>query len=78
MSDLQARVFKLISEKLDVPLEKVTLQSSFTDDFKTSSLDLVDLIMNFEEEFSIEIPDDDASRIRTVADAVKYLSQRVS
>jgi acyl carrier protein len=77
MSDLETRVIELISEKLKIPEDEISMISSFTDDFKTSSLDLVDLIMNFEEEFEIEIPDEDAAKIVTVEDAMTYLRDRV-
>lgn len=75
MSDIESRVHALISEKLQVSEEAVKNDASFADDFKASSLDLVDLIMSFEEEFDIEIPDEDAAKISKVGDAVSYLKE---
>lgn len=75
MSDIESRVAGLISEKLKVPTSSVKRDASFTDDFKASSLDLVDLIMSFEEEFDLEIADEDAAKIVTVGDAIDYLEQ---
>jgi acyl carrier protein len=73
MSETQARVVKIVAEHLDVEEAKVTIDASFTDDLGADSLDQVELVMAFEEEFSIEIPDDAAEKISTVADAVKFI-----
>lgn len=75
--DLENRVIGIISEQLGIPEAEIGLNASFTEDLKTSSLDLVDLIMHFEEEFEIEIPDEDASKIVSVEDAVNYLRERL-
>ena len=75
MSDTQARVIKIVAEHLDVEEEKVTKNASFTDDLGADSLDQVELVMAFEEEFSIEIPDDAAEKIVTVADAVEFIEK---
>ena len=64
-------------EVLQVPAEKVTREARFGDDLDADSLDLVELVMSFEEEFSIEIPDSDAEKQLTVGDVVKYIEQRV-
>lgn len=73
MSDIEARVKKIVSEHLDIDESKIAANSNFADDLGADSLDQVELVMAFEEEFSIEIPDDAAEKITTVADAVKYI-----
>ncbi len=73
MSDIQARVVKIVAEHLDVEEDKVSADASFTDDLGADSLDQVELVMAFEEEFSIDIPDDAAEKIATVSDAVKFI-----
>lgn len=73
MSDVEARVKKIISEHLDADEEKITSNASFTDDLGADSLDQVELVMAFEEEFGIEIPDDAAEKILKVEDAVKFI-----
>ncbi len=67
------RVIKIVAEHLDVEADKVTENSSFTDDLGADSLDQVELVMAFEEEFGVEIPDEAAEKIGTVADAVKFV-----
>ncbi|WAM33085.1 acyl carrier protein [Caldicellulosiruptor morganii] len=69
------KVKKIIADKLDIEEDKITPESSFLDDLGADSLDIVELIMELEEEFNIEIPDEDAEKIRTVADAVKYIEE---
>jgi acyl carrier protein len=73
MSDIEARVKKIVAKHLDVEESKIASNSSFTDDLGADSLDQVELVMTFEEEFGCEIPDDVAEKIVTVADAVKYI-----
>lgn len=73
MSDTEERVKKIVVEHLGVEGEKVVSNASFIDDLGADSLDTVELVMAFEEEFGVEIPDDAAETIQTVADAVKYL-----
>ncbi len=75
MSDTEARVKKIVIEHLDVEEGKVSPSSSFTDDLGADSLDRVELVMAFEEEFGIEIPDEDAEKISTVADAVEFIEK---
>src|SRR6267154_2711473 len=72
MSDVLERVRKIVIEHLDADPEKVTEKASFIDDLGADSLDNVELVMAFEEEFDIEIPDDAAEHIQTVGDAVKF------
>ncbi|MCJ7789123.1 MAG: acyl carrier protein, partial [Candidatus Atribacteria bacterium] len=67
------RVKKIIIDQLGIDASKITEESSFVDDLGADSLDIVELIMAFEEEFDVEIPDEDAEKIKTVGDATKYL-----
>ena len=76
MSDVLERVKKIVVEHLDVEAEKVTEKASFIDDLGADSLDNVELVMAFEEEFDIEIPDDAAEHIQTVGAAVKFISEK--
>ncbi len=75
MSDVAERVKKIVVEHLGVEPEKVAAEASFIDDLGADSLDTVELVMAFEEEFSIEIPDDAAEKILTVQDAINYIEQ---
>ncbi len=72
------RVKALVIKLLGVPPEKVTLEARFREDLEADSLDLVELIMAFEEEFGGEISDEDAQKITTVGEAVKYLEERLA
>ncbi len=76
MSDILERVRKIVIEHLDADPEKVTEKASFIDDLGADSLDNVELVMAFEEEFDIEIPDDAAEHIQTVGDAVKFITEK--
>ncbi|HUO86094.1 MAG TPA: acyl carrier protein [Thermoanaerobaculia bacterium] len=71
----EEKVKSIIVEQLGVEEDEVTLEASFTDDLGADSLDIVELVMAFEEEFGIEIPDEDAEKIATVKDAVSYIDQ---
>ena len=73
--DIPARVKKIVVEHLGVDEDKVTDGASFIDDLGADSLDTVELVMAFEEEFGCEIPDDAAEKIQTVKDAVNYIEQ---
>ncbi|WP_099866302.1 acyl carrier protein [Pararhizobium haloflavum] len=75
MSDIADRVKKIVVEHLGVEAEKVTEGASFIDDLGADSLDTVELVMAFEEEFGVEIPDDAADTILTVGDAIKYIEK---
>ncbi|HYC02524.1 MAG TPA: acyl carrier protein [Azospirillaceae bacterium] len=76
MSDISERVKKIVVEHLGVEESKVTETASFIDDLGADSLDTVELVMAFEEEFGIEIPDDAAEKILTVKDAIDFISQK--
>lgn len=76
MSDIADRVKKIVVEHLGVDEAKVTEASSFIDDLGADSLDTVELVMAFEEEFDVEIPDDAAEKIQTVGDAVSFISSK--
>ena len=73
MSDISERVIAIVMEHLGVEKDKITENSSFIDDLGADSLDTVELVMAFEEEFSIEIPDDAAETITTVKDAIGFI-----
>lgn len=73
MSDIENRVKKIVAEHLDVEESKVSQNASFSDDLGADSLDQVELVMAFEEEFGIEIPDEEAEKIVTLEDAVRYI-----
>ena len=77
MSDtVQSRVMEIITDELGVEADTVTPDASFVEDLGADSLDTVELIMAFEEEFEIDISDDDAERMRTVGDAIAYIEER--
>ena len=73
MSETAERVKKIVVEHLGAEAEKVTEEASFIDDLGADSLDIVELVMAFEEEFGVEIPDDAAEKIGTVKDAIDYI-----
>ena len=75
MSDVADRVKKIVVEHLGVDEAKVAEDASFIDDLGADSLDIVELVMAFEEEFGVEIPDDAAEKITTVGDATKYIEE---
>jgi acyl carrier protein len=76
--NLEQRLRTVIAEQLGVDESRVVPEASFTDDLEADSLDLVELIMSLEEQFGVEIPDEDAEKITTVGDAMNYLSERTS
>lgn len=78
MAEVAAKIKKIIVDKLGVEESEVTNEASFTNDLGADSLDTVELIMEFEKEFDISIPDEDAEKIETVGDAISYLSNRDS
>ena len=78
MSDIADRVREIIAEQLMADLEEVTDDATFVDDLGADSLDTVELIMEFEDEFGIEIPDEDAEKIQTVGEAIAYIERLVA
>ncbi len=78
MSDIAERVKKIVVEHLGVDEDKVAEEASFIDDLGADSLDTVELVMAFEEEFSVEIPDDAAEKIQTVGDAVNFIKENAA
>ena len=78
MSEHYDKVKEIIVDKLGVEHSKITLEAKFIDDLGADSLDTVELIMQFEEEFSIEIPDEDAENLLSVGQAVDYITKRMN
>ena len=72
------KIKSIIAEQLGVKAEEVTPQASFIDDLGADSLDTVELIMALEEEFNVEIPDEDAAKMTTVGDAVRYIEEKTA
>jgi acyl carrier protein len=77
MSDMVEKVKDIIVEELGVEREKLTDSASFMEDLGADSLDTVELVMAFEKEFDIDIPDEEAEKLRTVGDALKYLQEKL-
>ncbi len=75
MSEIESKVKAIIVDKLGVDESEVKLEASFTNDLGADSLDTVEMIMDFEKEFNISIPDDKAESITTVGDAIKYIEE---
>jgi acyl carrier protein len=73
---VEDKVMGIVSEQLGVPKEEVNRESSFVDDLKADSLDVVELVMEFEDAFEITIPDDDYDKISTVGDAIDYIDEK--
>ncbi|HLS20694.1 MAG TPA: acyl carrier protein [Bacillota bacterium] len=78
MSDVFERVKEIIVDQLDVDESVVTMEASFTDDLEADSLDVVELVMELEDEFDMEIADEEAEKIVTVGDAVEYINSQQS
>lgn len=78
MSDILSRMKPIIVDRLGVEEDEIALEASFTNDLGADSLDTVELIMEFEKEFNISIPDDDAEKIATVGDAVSYIEAQMN
>ena len=76
MDNILEKVTEIIIDKLDVDKSKITLEAKFIDDLGADSLDTVELIMQFEEEFEIEIPDEDAEKILSVGQAITYIDSK--
>jgi len=77
MSDVRSKVVSIIVDKLGVEESEATNDASFTNDLGADSLDTVELIMEFEKEFNLSIPDEDAEKIETVGDAIKYIEDHL-
>ena len=75
---VQEKITEIIVEQLGVKPEEVVPEASFVDDLGADSLDTVELVMAFEEEFGAEIPDEDAEKLQTVGDAIKYVTEKTS
>ena len=75
-AEIPAKIKEVIVEQLGVDAERVRSEASFIDDLGADSLDIVELVMAMEEEFEIEIPDEDAEKLRTVSDVMKYLGTK--
>ncbi|MBW3654623.1 MAG: acyl carrier protein [Gemmatimonadetes bacterium] len=78
MADIEAKVKEIIINELGVDAEKVTPEASFVEDLGADSLDTVELVMAFEEEFGMEIPDEEAEKLRSVGDAINYIKSNAS
>jgi acyl carrier protein len=78
MGELETKVKDIIAEELGVEREKLTNEAGFMEDLGADSLDTVELVMAFEKEFDIDIPDEDAEKLRTVGDALAYLHKQMS
>ncbi|HQY21179.1 MAG TPA: acyl carrier protein [Ignavibacteria bacterium] len=77
-AEIEAKVVSAVVDKLGVEESKVTTDASFINDLGADSLDTVELVMKFEEEFDIKIPDEDAEKIQKVGDAVSYITEKIS
>lgn len=75
--EIEAKVIKIVADQLNVDESEISPDSSFVDDLGADSLDTVELVMAFEEEFGIEIPDEDAEKIQTVQNAIDYIASKV-
>ncbi len=74
---VEEKVIEIIAEKLNLSKDQIKPEASFVDDLGADSLDLVELVMAMEEEFGMEVPDEDAEKLRTVKDAIEYVKQRL-
>jgi acyl carrier protein len=77
-ADVLAKVQEVVSDKLDVDAAKVTPEASFANDLGADSLDVVELVMALEEEFTVEIPDEEAEKLQTVQDVVNYINTKTA
>ena len=78
MSSIEEKVKRIIEEKLSVNPDQVTLSAKFAEDLKADSLDTVELVMALEDEFGLDIPDEEADKIKTVGDAIKYIEGKTA
>jgi len=77
MSNVEEKVKKIIEEKLSVNADQITNEARFAEDLKADSLDTVELVMALEDEFGLDIPDEDADKIKTVQDAIAYIDEKI-
>lgn len=77
MSSIQERVKKIVAEQLNVAEDKIASETNFINDLGADSLDMVELVMHFEEDFELQIPDEEAEKIQTVGDAVGYIETKL-
>ncbi len=75
VASIEERVKKIVSEQLSIPEDQITAQKSFEADLGADSIGLVELMMQFEDEFDMSIPDEEAEKIKTVGDAIKYIEE---
>ena len=73
---VEEKVIRIVSDQLDTPKEEIETSSSFVDDLKADSLDIVELVMALEDEFDIKIPDEDYDKIKTVGDVITYIEAK--
>jgi acyl carrier protein len=78
MSSIEEKVKRIIEEKLSVSPDQITLSAKFAEDLKADSLDTVELVMALEDEFGLDIPDEEADKIKTVGDAIKYIENKTA
>ncbi|MBE6200860.1 MAG: acyl carrier protein [Tidjanibacter sp.] len=78
MSEISSKVVDIIKDRLNVDAKDITPEASFANDLGADSLDTVELIMEFEKEFDLQIPDEDAEKISTVGDAIKYVEEHLA
>ena len=77
-ASIEERVINIVCEQMGAPRDKIQAATSFINDLGADSLDTVELVMEFEDEFDINIPDEDAEKIQTVGDAIQYISKRMN
>jgi acyl carrier protein len=78
LKKIEERVIEIVCEQMGASRDKITPETSFIQDLGADSLDTVELVMEFEDEFDLNIPDEDAEKIQTVGDAIKYIKEHVS
>ena len=76
VEEVKDKVIGIVSEQLNIPKEDIKLESAFIADLKADSLDLVELVMEFEDEFGVQIPESDQDKIQSVGDAVNYITEK--
>lgn len=77
-AELEEKLIKLISDELEIPRDKITLEATFGDDLEVDSLGVVEMLMALEDEFGIEIPDEEAEEIKTVGEAIDLVASKLS